>query len=213
MVIFWDGQWRSIASRIKAWLIIGLTIGYTIVVFLYEPDLIKHIAGRPLPPKPDHMTRARAYAESARIVMEARTNLLAEGKPVFIIGSHYQITSLLSFYIPEARTNMVHDPLVYFLTSKRPDNQYYYWPGYQPLRKGQNALFVQERGLPPMVHGWFFKWLRGETNLSEDPEPVEPPPRMLTREFESVKDLGLFKAYYRGRVFHTYEIYECRNLQ
>ena len=54
MVIYWDGQWRAGLRRVKPWLIAGLTLGYTIVVFLYEPDLIKNIVGRPLPPKPDH---------------------------------------------------------------------------------------------------------------------------------------------------------------
>jgi hypothetical protein len=213
MVIYWDAQWRSGLRRVKPWLIAGLTLGYTFVVFLYEPDLIKHIVGRPLPPKPDHMTRVRAYTEMAKIATAARTNLLAEGKPVFIIGAHYQTTSLLNFYIPEAKTNIVRDPLVYCMTSRWADNQYYYWPGYQPSRKGQNAIYVQERGLPPMAHGWFFKWLKGETGLSEDPDPADPPPRVLTREFESVTDLGRFNAYYRGRLFHTYEIYECRNLK
>jgi hypothetical protein len=226
MVMYWDARWRFgthalkphlitglITRAIKPALITGLIFGYTVVVFLYEPDLIKHITGRPLPPKPDHMTRARAYRESARIVSDLRTNLLAEGKPVFIIGAHYEVTSLLSFYIPEARTNIVRDPLVYYLTSSSPENQYYYWPGYRSSRKGQNALFVQERGLPSMVDGWFLKWLKGETDLSEEPEPNHPPPRLLTSEFESVKDLGRFNAYYRGRVFHNYEIYECRNLK
>jgi len=213
MVIYWDARWRSNARSIKPWLISGLIVGYTIVVFLHEPDLLKHIVGRPLPPKPDMMTRARGYADTARIVNAARANLLAEGKPVFIIGSHYEVTSLLSFYLPEARTNMVRDPLVYYPTSKSPDNQFYFWPGYQVSRKGQNAIFVQERGLPSMVPGWFFKWLKGETNLSQAQAPVESPPRLLTSEFESVKDLGRFNAYYRGRVFHTYQIYECRNLK
>jgi len=73
-----------------------------------------------------------------------------EGKPAFIIGGHYGITGEMSFYLPEARTNIVDRPLVYFLSSDKPENQFYFWPGYREQRQGQNAIFVREMPLPPL---------------------------------------------------------------
>ena len=77
----------------------------------------------------------------ARQVNDARTNLLTEGRPVFIIASHYGTTSLLSFYIPEARHGVPDNPMVYCIKKEPPQNQFYFWPGYQG-RKGENAIFV-----------------------------------------------------------------------
>ena len=71
----------------------------------------------------------------------ARSDLLSEGKPVFIIAGHYGTTSLLTFYIPEAQAGVPDDPLVYCLSSDEPKNQFYFWPGYE-TRKGQNAIYI-----------------------------------------------------------------------
>ena len=59
-------------------------------------------------------------------------------------GAAWVSTSLINFYLPEARTNVIRNPLVYCLSSEGPANQYHYWPGYQDSRKGQNALFKFE---------------------------------------------------------------------
>ena len=50
-----------------------------------------------------------------------------------------------------------------------------------------------------------------ENLLQEQPEP-KPAPEILHEEFDSVKDLGVYPIYYRGRVFHTIQLFECRNL-
>jgi hypothetical protein len=67
--------------------------------------------------------------------------------------------------------------------------------------------------MPPLVKGWVLKWLNGETNLAASPPKSQPPPQILVGEFESVTNLGQFDALYDGRVFHTLQIYECRNLR
>jgi len=213
-VIYWDTRWRLGARALKGWLIAGLAIGFAIVAFLHETDMIQHIAGRTLPPKVDPLTRVRGYDAMAKTVEEAREKLLAEGKPVFIIGGHYGTTGQLSFNIPEARTNIADKPLVYFQTMTNAINQFYFWPGYKESHTGENAIYVREMGSPPLVQGWIFRWLKGapfeDLNRSE-PEPRGPLP-VLDQEFDSVKDLGLYKIYYRGRVFHTIQMFECRNL-
>jgi hypothetical protein len=101
---------------------------------------------------------------------------------------------------------------VYFQTTDHPVNQFYFWPGYRQQRPGQNAIFAREVGGPPLIHGWVGKWLDGETNLLRQPPKAVPAPPELQAEFDSVTDLGLFYAYYRGRIFHTVQLYECRNL-
>jgi hypothetical protein len=150
----------------------------------------------------------------AATLHDAREKLLAEGKPVFIIGAHYGATGHLSFYLPEARTNVADNPLVYYQTSTNPINQFYFWPGYKGTRTGDNAIFVRELSMPRLKKGWFFLWLKGEPmeNLQQQELEPKPTPPFLTEEFESVKDLGLFPIIYRGRVFHTIQMFECRNL-
>jgi membrane-associated phospholipid phosphatase len=223
MVIYWDTRWRLGVRALKGWLIAGLSIGFVTVAFLHETDLMQKIVGRPLPPKPDPLTRVRAYSAMARKVEEARAKLLAEGKPVFVIGAHYGTTGLLSFYMPEARTNIVADPLVYYISSTNAVNQFYFWPGYKDNRTSQNAIFVKELGAPSLVSGtfgnlftdsWIALWLKGEPfeKLLEENSQTKPAPEILTQQFDSVTDLGLYDVYYRDRVFHTIQIFECRNL-
>ena len=213
-VIYWDTRWRLGLRALKGWLIAGLAVGFVGIAIMHEPDLVQHIVGRPLPPKVDPSTRVRAYPEMAQVVEAAREKLLAEGKPVFIIAGHYGTTGHLSFYIPEARTNVATNPLVYYQTSTEAKNQFYFWPGYQGNRTGDNALYVKELGMPPLKKNWPILWLKGvsmDDLIRQQPE-AKGPPDFLTHEFDSVKELGVFPIYYRGRVFHNIQIFECYNL-
>ena len=213
-MIYWDTRWRLGVRALKGWLIAGLAIGFTAITFMHEPDLISHFAGRPLPPKVDPSTRVRGYRAMGRTVEAEREKLLADGKPVFIIGAHYGTTGHLSFYIPEARTNVASHPLVYYQTSTEAKNQFYFWPGYVGDRTGENAIYVKELSTPKLKKGWLTLWLHGAP--MEDLEREQPKdgrtPELLTQQFESVKDLGTFPIYYKGRVFHTIQMFECRNL-
>jgi hypothetical protein len=208
---------------LKGWLVAGLAIGVAALAYMHEPDLIQHIAGRPLPPKKDFSTRARGYHEMAVTVEAARENLMKDGKPVFIIGGHYGTTGHLSFYIPEARTNVADHPVVFYQTSTNAINQFYFWPGYVGNRTGDNAIYVREMATPPLkkgtlrhffMDGWLGLWLKGEPmeDLVQNEPEAKGTPKLLTEEFESVKDLGVFPIYYHGRVFHTIQLFECRNL-
>jgi len=186
--IYWQARWQAGARALKDWLVGGLALGLAVVVVLHETDLVPKIAGRPLPPKSDPLTRVRANREMAQAVGAARTGLLAEGKPVFVIGNHYGITSLITFYLPEARVGVPNDPLVYCRLSDKPENQFYFWPGYEG-RKGENAIFVQETHTP------------------------QPPPERIQKEFATVTDLGIHDIKYRDRIFHQIQLFECRGLR
>ncbi len=188
MVLYVEARWPEMRRRLKPWLAVGLFIGLSAVVLLHDTNLAAKIIGRPMPAAMDPARRVRVGQEMARVVGVAREKLAAEGKPVFIIGGHYGVTSLLSFYLAEARAAVSRRPLVYYQSADSPQNQFYFWPGYQD-RKGENALFVLPADSPQMA------------------------PERLLREFESVTDLGMREIKYRDRVFRRVQLFECRNLR
>jgi membrane-associated phospholipid phosphatase len=191
-VIFWDAVWQQGGRRVKTWLVAGLSMGLVAVVLVHESNLIQRLSGYALPPLKDPLRRVRGWSETARLVDAARQSLLAEGKPVFIIGAHYGITSQIAFHLPEARALISQAPLVFYLSSDQPDNQFYFWPGYRG-RKGQNAIFVQDVSLE---------------------HPTEwPPPPQLVQEFASVTSLGVYPARYRDRVLRNVQLFACRELR
>jgi hypothetical protein len=126
-------------------------------------------------------------------VSEVRQELLAEGRPVFVIAHHYGLTGELSFYMPGARAAVEQTPLVYYVTSPAPRNQYFFWPSYTG-RKGETAIFV--RDLDPV-----------------NPKR-KPPPDILLEQFESVTELG-FRNIMHGKrkVLRVLHIYVCRGLK
>jgi 4-amino-4-deoxy-L-arabinose transferase-like glycosyltransferase len=189
LLLYWDEKWTAGWLWVRFWLIVGITLGWIIVVPLHDTQLIAKVTGKPLSWELDPLTRVLGWKETAQAVSQARVELQKEGKPTFIIGGHYGITSLLTFYIPEARTGLADTPLVYCESSEHPENQFYFWPGYA-ARKGQNAIYVA---------------------------PVDrfnsQPPAALERQFTSVTDLGVREVLHRGRVFHRIHLFACRDLR
>ena len=186
LVAYGDARWRAGVGAVKRWLIAGLALGLPVVVLMHESNWIAKIIGRPLPPRADPLRRVRNWDAFARIVGEARDQLEREGKPAFVIGDHYGITSLVTFYLPAAKQAAVAGrPFVFYQHTDHPDSQFYFWPGYRD-RKGQNAIFMTE------VDG-----------------PVQPPANIV-QEFESVTDLGVRETLDRGRVMRRVQLFACR---
>ena len=190
MVTHGHRRWIEGLAALKQWLALGLCVGCAVVVVLHNTDLIGKVTGRYLPTPVDPLRRVRGWSATAQAVGQARQRLLAEGKDVFIIGSHYGITGQLSFYLPEARTGLPAKPLVYYQTSATPKNQFFFWPEYRyrDTRKGQNAIFVCDT------------W------------KLQVPPPVLLEEFGSVRDLGLQEIRVKGRVLRQVQLFECRTL-
>ncbi|EEF61062.1 glycosyltransferase family 39 protein [Pedosphaera parvula] len=195
-VVYYDLRWQQGSRRILLLLVTGLVLGSLATIFLHETKLINRIvgvAGYTLPPNKDPLRRLTAWTDTAQVVEDARQKLSKEGKPVFIIGGHYGIASQIAFNLPEARKcATADDPLVYFITSEEPVNQFYFWPGYES-RKGQNAIYVQE------------------LDLIGPPPPS--PPEQLEDEFESVTDLDAVYVLYRDQRIRRIQICECRGLR
>ncbi len=195
-VLYWEGRWRAGFRGIRCWLCAGLIVGGVTVVIMHDGDILTRIAGRPLPPGANPWRRVEGWEETAQAVQAARQKLAGEGKPVFIIGAHYQITGELTFNLPDAKAAVRDHPFIYFLYSKEPQNQFYFWPSYvdDPARKGQNALFVRE--------------------YSPDKGELEPPPEELEDEFQSVTSPADFvKIYHEGQLVRRLQIFECRGLR
>ena len=193
MVVYWDTQLRLGVRWVKPWLKTGLILGAVLVLLGHDTNIIKRISGYYLPLKFDPLHRVRDWDKIAQAIDTARQRLLAEGKPVFIIADHYGTTGELSFYLPEARTNVVNNPIVYYQNSPTPVNQFYFWPSYTE-RKGDNAIYVRE--------------------LDRDhPTPFAPPER-LQQEFESVTDLGVTNVMYHDEfLLRPFQLFACRGVR
>jgi membrane-associated phospholipid phosphatase len=192
MVAYWDTRWRLGAARLRWALVAGLGLGLPVVIVAHNTDLAGKFTGHDLPVHLDPLHRARGWKEVGRLAGEARQRLLTEGKPVFIITSHYRFVGEISFYLPEARMGDRDSPLVYYVSSPIPDNQFYFWPGYKE-RKGQNAVFVLE--------------------LDRDHLAPMPPPAVLTEEFESVTDMGVQTVSRHGQIVWPIQLFACRGLR
>jgi len=192
MVIYWDTQWRLGRVNLRAWLTGGLVAGLGVVLLAHDTDIIERALGLPVPAKLDPLRRARKWKETAVLVDQVRQELLAEGKPVFLIGDHYSTVSLVTFYMPEARAALSGQALIYCRTSPEPLNQFFFWEGYTN-RVGQTALYYQE--------------------LDRDNPTPRPPPAILVKEFESVTGLGVRSVYYRGKPVRPIQFFACRGLK
>lgn len=192
--LWWHRQWLAGSRTPKRLLALGFIIGIPLVIFGHNTDLVEKafpVIARAFPKfnpgRVDPLHRLRGHDQIAAIVRAKRAELLEEGKPVFVIADHYGRAGLLNFYLPEARPLVGGEALVTVRKSELPKNQLWFWPGYSYANRiGQNALFVAEK------------------------DEKDTAPEWLTREFESVTDLGLFDIDYHGRNYNRFQIFVCR---
>jgi membrane-associated phospholipid phosphatase len=193
MVVYWDTQIRLGVNWVIPWLNVGLVVGAVMVVLGHDTNLIKKVAGHYLPLKLDPLHRVREWDKIAQAIDGPRVQLLGEGKPVFIITGHYGLAGEISFYLPEARTNIKTDPIVYYQTAPFPENQFFFWPGYTD-RKGENAIYARE--------------------LDRDNPSTFPAPERLQQEFESVTELGVTNVMYHDQfLLRPFQLFACRGLR
>ncbi len=185
MATFWERYARNLL-RVRAWLVAGLILGAFAVVLMHETRLIGKLTGLDLPLRVDFLRRVRGWSETAAIAERERQKLSGEGQPVFVIGGHYGITSILAFYTP--KTNALRTSDFYYRAIGKPNNQFYFWPSYLGARVGQNAIYVQDK---------------------EEPRPA---PKDIVKQFASVTELGHFPVTRNGRVLRHVQVFACRNL-
>jgi membrane-associated phospholipid phosphatase len=190
-VLYWQERWQAGTRWVKPWFSAGLALGLAAVVVLHETELVGKLMSRPLPLAANPLRRVRGISDIARLAGQARQDLLREGRPVIVIAAHYGLASQITFYLPEARAGLPDAPLVFAELGDRPQNQFYFWPGYRERHRGHNAIYV----------------------LDARDGPERPPPASLQKDFESVESLGIVEAKFKGRVFHRLQLYACRNLR
>ena len=215
MMAYWTEKFHGGWRFVKPVFATGVALGIFAVVIMYDSHPIARLAGEPLPGEMDPSRRVRGWREEATLVEAAREKLQQQqSKPAFIICSHYGITGLYSFYIPQACAELNTKPLVYSEDSTAPDNQFYFWPeyDYRIQRKGQDAIFVTEANLYKLESDWPWKWLTHQPISRATPEPATLPPR-VAQEFESVTDLGEHDIKIGDRVFHRIHLWACYDLK
>lgn len=192
-LIHWLDRWRVGNRAVRPWFAAGIAFGLVATVFLHETGLAAKVAGVAVPPKLDPLVRVRGWRALSVAIDAERMKLSAEGKPVFLIGSHYGITSLLNFYVPGARPLAAQGDLqAFYPTSEHAENQFHFWTGYRRKPAGASAIYV----LP----------------LKRDSAPQAPPERIL-REFGSVTHLGMVHSEHKGVIIHTAQLFVCRDLK
>jgi hypothetical protein len=174
--------------------------------------VVNRLVHRKLPPKYDLLRRVHGWKETAGIASQARNELALPGA-AFIIAEHYGLTSELSFYMPEAKSRVCGEPLVYFYAAAHPRNQFYFWSDYLH-RSGQDALFIREIDRPALRPDWFQRWWRQEPGLYLPAKSAGgPPPLEVQRQFESFADLGIRDVTFNGAVVRRVQIILCRHLR
>jgi hypothetical protein len=215
MVIYWQSNWARVRAYVKPSLIAAITIGLFFVIIAHGTKLIDKMIGRTLPPAKDPLHRVHGWKETATIVGEGRRKFeAADGKPTFIIGEHYGFTAQVTFYLPEAKAAVTNTPLVYFMHTAHPQNQFYFWPTYTN-RIGENAIFMREVDRDPLQKDWLKKWWNRDGGLFvHEPPKLKPPPLEITAAFESVTNLGVFDVKYADRgLMRRVQLFACRNLK
>ena len=150
--------------------------------------MVAKLTATPLPEKLDPLSRVRGWKDVSKMVEEEKVKLEAEGKPVVVIGGHYGITSLVTFYTPDAKARAVSDPIVFYPVGDKPVNQFYFWKRYRD-RAGINAIFVQRV------------------------KQAEEAPAVIIEQFENVVDLGVREAKHRGQTVKRIQLFACRGLK
>jgi membrane-associated phospholipid phosphatase len=212
--IYWWKRWLDGARALKPALVGGLIFGAVAVVILHAPNLVNKVIHRKLPAKLDLLRRVSGWKELAQVAGDARSRLeQKEGAPAFIICEHYGFTSQITFYLPEARSHVRSDPIVFFEAEDRPQNQFYFWPSYLD-RKGQNAVFIRQVEPPKLQPDWLSRWWRHDPDiLLPDKPPALPPPAELRRQFESFTDLGFKDIVANGNIVRRVQLIECHHLR
>jgi 4-amino-4-deoxy-L-arabinose transferase-like glycosyltransferase len=125
--IYWWKRWEEGMRVLKPLLTGGLVFGAIAVVILHAPNLVNKVLHRKLPPKLDLLRSMHGWKELAEFAGNARSRLEREGgAPAFIVCEHYGFASQISFYLPDAKSRVSSNPLVFFEATDTPENQFYF---------------------------------------------------------------------------------------
>ena len=149
-----------------------------ILAILLTIGLHLAVVGARLPGLRNPLNRLRGSRDLAnQIAVAARRRGAA-----FVIGDHYQLASLLSFYLPDDLSDRAD---VYTPCGERPANQLDLWGGYGDSLLGKDALYVSASGEVPAV---------------------------LARQFAAIEPLPSLTTHWRGEPVNRFYVFDCRRL-
>ena len=187
---------------------LALAIGIAMSFVILGTDMIR-AAGIPFPYKLDPGARLRGWKSTAIMVDDFRKKYERDsGKPAFLIANKYQTAALLSFYLPDKRTEGPGHPAVYVPESQDIDSEFAFWPRYDefvappPGTKPAEEYYTEEQGV---------NLFTGRNALYITDEINDTPPSAIERGFERVEMVALFDVERRGQVLRTVRIFACTN--
>lgn len=206
-VVFWL-ECARVRPSAKWFAGAALATGLLLSLVTLNTDLLR-IVGLPLPYEYDPSARLRGWRTSTELVEKFRKDFeAASGKPVFLIGSSYQVSSILGFYFKEKRAEAPGHPSVYIVESQNIENEYSLWPRYDefltlpPGSKPADEYYTQEQGYNPFM---------GRNALYITDREEEKPPSGINRAFERTEMIGLYDIHRRGQPLRQIRIYACYN--
>jgi 4-amino-4-deoxy-L-arabinose transferase-like glycosyltransferase/membrane-associated phospholipid phosphatase len=215
MAIYWQARWNGLRRVFNPLLGIGIGVGFVFAVLALDANLLTKLLRHRPPPSLNPLRRVLGWKELAQIAgAERRVLEKQDGKPCMIIAENYGFTSEITFYLPEAKSCVTSEPLVYCYASRAPRNQFYFWPSYLG-HAGQDAIFVREVERPQLKPGWLSEWWHGGADLYLPDHFVSTPvPPELAEQFETITDLGVRDVIYSGNgIFRRAQFFACHNLR
>ncbi len=186
----------------------ALCLGLLMSLVALNPDVLRK-AGIPLPYSKDPSAKARGGETSASCVDAVRHRLEQEGgKPLFLIGSKYQIAASLSYYLPRGPVEGPGHPPVYIPESQDFENQFSFWPRYDqfvampPGFKSQDEYYTEEQGMNPFV---------GRDALFVSDETKDHVDSAIRSGFEKVELIGLYEIRRRGLFLRNVSVFACHH--
>lgn len=198
MLYLEEVHWCDVARRV---LLGGMVLGGVCVALLHDTSIPERTIGLRIPAYMDPLRRVRGWSKVSQLVATAKEEVENRtGRSTIVICNTYGLTSVVTFYWPQARMLVSSTPLVFCIEHKEPRNQFHFWPHYCYTNlKGCDAIFV---GLAPRHQ------LR-----SDAPEPDPAAPHELQNQFESITYLGEIPVRVRGRILHKLRLWHCHNIK
>jgi hypothetical protein len=195
-------------ARLKKLVIPAIAVGVLMSFAILSTDAIR-AAGIPIPYKLDPGARLRGWKTTAITVNDFRKKFERDtGKSAFLIGNKSQTASLLSFYLPEPRTEGPGHPPVYTPESQDIESEFAFWPRYDEFvtppsgYKPAEEYYTEEQGV---------NLFTGRNALYISDEVNDQPPSAIERGFERVEMIALLDIRRRGQLLRTVRIFACYN--
>ncbi|HWB59439.1 MAG TPA: glycosyltransferase family 39 protein [Chthoniobacteraceae bacterium] len=161
----------------------------------------------------DPNLRSLGWETMAATVGDYRQQFEKETKaPAFLIAKDYETASLLSFYLPDKRTEGPGHPPVYVVESQAIENEFSFWPKYddflhnipKPQTQNPQDYYTGEEGVNPFT---------GRNALYSTDDVDDIPPSNIIRGFQRIEMVKMFDVVRHGQLLRQVRIFACYNYQ